>query len=77
MQQIRDWYNIVKNLMGKLVGSKNRMVILKTVLLLGFFTALIGTVIFVEGMETPAEDAIGFELQIGHAFHRLCHLSFE
>lgn len=57
MQQIRDWYNIVKNLMGKLVGSKNRMVILKTVLLLGFFTALIGTVIFVEGMETPAEDA--------------------
>lgn len=57
MQRIQDWYNIVKNLMGKLVGSKNRMVMLKTVLLLGFFTALIGTVILVEGMENSAEDA--------------------
>lgn len=43
--------------MGKLLGSKNGMVMLKTVLVLCFFAALIGTVIFVEGMESPAEDA--------------------
>lgn len=48
---IQDWYDIVKNLMGRLVNSQKRNLVIKTVLVLCFFSMLIGTVVFVEGME--------------------------
>lgn len=43
--------------MGKLMGSKKRMTALKTIAVLCFLAALVGTVILVEGMEGPEEDA--------------------
>ena len=52
--RVQDWYGIVKNLMGKLLGVKKRNMI-KMILVLCFFSALIGTVVLVEGMEEVQE----------------------
>ncbi len=43
--------------MGMLAGSTKRIVALKAAAVLCFLTALVGTVVLVEGMERPAEDA--------------------
>ena len=43
--------------MGKLVGSKKRMIVFRTIAVLCFFTALIGTVVLGEGMNGTEEDA--------------------
>ena len=43
--------------MGKLVGSKKRMIVFRTIAVLCFFTALIGTVVLVEGLNGTEEDA--------------------
>lgn len=48
----------MKNLMGKLINSQKRNNVIKAVLVLCFFSALIGMVVFVEGMEDEETEEV-------------------